>query len=177
MSSISSMTLSFPPLPASRTAVPINARALLTLGLNTIVRARRGWEGHRHVVRDFLPRRFLGRSLKRVLEPRKDHLRYRTLLRSFWAIRTKHSSGREEISDARLRRRFVLVWNWGRTQGVDGNSELPALRPENWSFMALKDPGLLRFLPECVGFRSEASISCCWRQTGILTKPVKCDAP
>ena len=53
-------------------------------------------------------------------------------------------------------------------QGVDGNSELPAPRPENWSFMALEEPGLLRFLPECVGFRSEASISCCCGQTRIL---------
>ena len=53
-------------------------------------------------------------------------------------------------------------------QGVDGNSELPALRTENWSFMALEEPGLLRFLPECAGFRSEASISCCCGQTRIL---------
>ena len=64
----------------------------------------------------------------------------------------------------------VLFW-FGRgvaPQGVDGNSELPVPCPENWSFMALEEPGLLRFLPECVSFRGEASISCCCGQTGIL---------
>ena len=47
--------------------------------------------------------------------------------------------------------------------GVDGNSELAPPLPENRSFVALEGTGLFRFLPEYVGFLSEASISCCWR--------------